>query len=308
MPVISVPTVIAELVPPVEGAEIVTWDVVDEPPRTDVEVVVIPQSHAPFITRLGELRQLRGVILSAAGYDNVVRFLPPGVHLANAVGVHDTATAEMALALMLASQRDLPTYVRAQGEGRWLPREDRRSLADQRALLVGYGGIGRALAVRLLACETSVTAVASRARDGDEYVERVHPVDDLPALLPEHDIVVVAVPLSEATRGMIGTEELALMPDDALLVNVGRGPLVDTDALIAECASGRLRAALDVTDPEPLPEGHPLWHTPGVLISPHVGGGGRAYPPRQAHYVTTQIEHYLRTGELAHVVATGQEH
>jgi len=306
--VISVPAVIADLVPPVDGVEIVRWDVVDEPPREDLEVIVVPQTPAPFVKRLHELPQLRGVILSSAGFDNVVRFLPPGVQMANAVGVHDTATAEMALALMLAAQRDLPDYVRAQDEGRWLRREDRRSLADQRVLLVGYGGIGRALAARLLPCETTVTAVASRARDGDEYVERVHPVSDLPALLPEHDIVVVAVPLSEATRGMVGAEQLALMPDDALLVNVGRGPLVDTDALIAECGSGRLRAALDVTDPEPLPDGHPLWHTPGVLISPHVGGGGRAYPPRQARYVTTQIEHYLRTGGLAHVVATGQEH
>nr|WP_281497073.1 NAD(P)-dependent oxidoreductase [Ornithinimicrobium sp. F0845] len=208
---------------------------------------------------------------------------------------------------MLAAQRELPTYVRAQDEGRWRPQQDRRSLADQRVLLIGYGGIGRALAARLLACETTVTAVASQVRDGDEYVERVHPVSDLPALFPDHDIVVVAVPLNDTTRGMIGADQLALLPDDALVVNVGRGPLVDTDALIAECGSGRLRAALDVTDPEPLPDGHPLWHTPGVLISPHVGGGGRAYPPRQARYVTAQIEHYLRTGELAHVVATGQE-
>lgn len=305
--VISVPTVIADLVPPVAGAEIVTWDVVEAPPREDVEVIVVPQTPAPFVKRLAELPGLRAVVLSSAGYDNILRFLPPGVQLANAVGVHDTATAEMALALILAAQRDLPDCVRAQDEGRWQRFPDRRSLADQRVLLVGYGGIGRALAARLLPCEVSLTAVASRARDGDEYVERVHAVDDLPALLPEHDIVVLAVPLSDATRGLVGAEQLRLLPDDALLVNVGRGPLVDTDALIAECATGRLRAALDVTDPEPLPEDHPLWRTPGVLISPHIGGGGRAYPPRQARYVTTQIEHYVRTGGLAHVVATGQE-
>lgn len=305
MTVISVPTIIADLVQPADGAEIVTWDVVDEPPRTDVEVVVIPQSHAPFITRLGELRQLRGVILSAAGYDNVVRFLPPGVQLANAVGVHDTATAEMALALLLASQRDLPTYVRAQGEGRWLPQEDRRSLADQRALLVGYGGIGRALAARLLACETSVTAVASRARDGDEYVERVHPVDDLSVLLPDCDIVALALPLLPSTRGLLSAPQLRLLPDDALVVNVGRGGLVDTDALQAECASGRLRAALDVTDPEPLPEGHPLWSTPGVLITPHRGGSTTAFPPRAAAYAAEQIRAFVRKGAIDHVVATG---
>ncbi|USQ79286.1 2-hydroxyacid dehydrogenase [Ornithinimicrobium faecis] len=307
MPVISVPPVIASLVEPVEGVEIVTWDVASEPPRDDIEVVVVPPFNSPFITRLGELPKLRAVILSTAGYEHAVRFLPPGVSMANAVGVHDTATAEMALTLLLAAQRDLPTFVRAQDEGRWVELQERRALADQRVLVVGYGGIGRALAARLLACETSVTAVASRARDGDEFVDSVHSVSDLPALLAEHDMVVLAVPLSEATRGMIGAAELALLPDNALVVNVGRGPLVDTEALIAECASGRLRAALDVTDPEPLPEDHPLWRTPGVLISPHVAGGTSVFPSRQARYVQTQIEHYLSTGELKHVVATGEE-
>ncbi|WP_256839513.1 2-hydroxyacid dehydrogenase [Ornithinimicrobium faecis] len=307
MPVISVPPVIASLVEPVEGVEIVTWDVASEPPRDDIEVVVVPPFNSPFITRLGELPKLRAVILSTAGYEHAVRFLPPGVSMANAVGVHDTATAEMALTLLLAAQRDLPTFVRAQDEGRWVELQERRALADQRVLLVGYGGIGRALAARLLACETSITAVASRAREGDEFVDSVHSVSDLPALLPEHDMVVLAVPLSEATRGMIGAAELALLPDNALVVNVGRGPLVDTEALIAECASGRLRAALDVTDPEPLPEDHPLWRTPGVLISPHVAGGTSVFPSRQARYVQTQIEHYLSTGELKHVVATGEE-
>ncbi len=301
------PPVIASLVEPVEGVEIVTWDVASEPPRDDIEVVVVPPFNSPFITRLGELPKLRAVILSTAGYEHAVRFLPPGVSMANAVGVHDTATAEMALTLLLAAQRDLPTFVRAQDEGRWVELQERRALADQRVLVVGYGGIGRALAARLLACETSVTAVASRARDGDEFVDSVHSVSDLPALLAEHDMVVLAVPLSEATRGMIGAAELALLPDNALVVNVGRGPLVDTEALIAECASGRLRAALDVTDPEPLPEDHPLWRTPGVLISPHVAGGTSVFPSRQARYVQTQIEHYLSTGELKHVVATGEE-
>ncbi len=301
------PPVIASLVEPVEGVEIVTWDVASEPPRDDIEVVVVPPFNSPFITRLGELPKLRAVILSTAGYEHAVRFLPPGVSMANAVGVHDTATAEMALTLLLAAQRDLPTFVRAQDEGRWVELQERRALADQRVLLVGYGGIGRALAARLLACETSITAVASRAREGDEFVDSVHSVSDLPALLPEHDMVVLAVPLSEATRGMIGAAELALLPDNALVVNVGRGPLVDTEALIAECASGRLRAALDVTDPEPLPEDHPLWRTPGVLISPHVAGGTSVFPSRQARYVQTQIEHYLSTGELKHVVATGEE-
>ncbi|WP_109472078.1 2-hydroxyacid dehydrogenase [Ornithinimicrobium cavernae] len=305
MPVISVPPGIIELVEPVDGVELVAWDVAGDPPRDDLEIVVIPPFNSPFITRLAELPALRAVILSTAGYEHAIRFLPPGVTMANAVGVHDTTTAEMALALMLAAQRDLPTFVRAQDRAEWLPSGVDRSLADARVLVVGYGGIGTALARRLVACEATVTAVASRARDGDEYVDRVHPVDDLSVLLPDHDIVVLALPLVPQTRGLLGGEQLALLPDDALVVNVGRGPLLDTDALVAECASGRLRAALDVTDPEPLPADHPLWRTPGVLISPHHGGSTTAFPRRQARYVTTQLEHYVRTGGLAHVVATG---
>lgn len=304
---ISVPSVIAPLMQPTEGVELVTWDVDAAPPRDDLEIVVVPPVRAPFITRLGELPALRAVILSTAGYDHAVRFLPPGVTLSNAVGVHDTATAEMALTLMLAAQRDLPRVIRAQDQGTWLELEERGALADQRVLVVGYGGIGRALTRRLLACETTVTAVASRPRDGDDLVDTVHGVDDLPGLLPQHDIVVLAVPLNDATRGMVGAEQLALLPDHALLVNVGRGPLVDTDALLAECTAGRLRAALDVTDPEPLPQGHPLWRAEGVLISPHIAGGTSVFPARQARFVQHQIEHFRRTGQLDHIVATGEE-
>lgn len=307
MTVISVPSSVAELLPPIEGAEVITWDVAEEPPRDDLEVVVVPPFNAPFIKRLGELPALQAVILSTAGYDHAVRYLPPGVTMANAVGVHGTATAEMALALMLAAQRDLPDFVRAQDRGTWLPPAVDRSLADSRVLLVGYGGVGRDLAARLLVSEATVTAVASRARDGDEYVDTVHPVDDLSVLLPDHDIVVLAVPLVPATKGLMGADELSLLPDDSLVVNVGRGPLLDTDALIAECASGRLRAALDVTDPEPLPEGHPLWSTRGVLISPHRGGSTTAFPRRAARYVEKQIEHYVRNGRITHVVARGEE-
>lgn len=292
---------------PVEGAQVVTWDMRDDPPRPDLELVIVPQFNAPRVKRLGELADLRAVITLTAGYEHVTPHLPAGVALANAVGVHDSATAEMALALMLAAQRDIPTFVRAQDAGRWEKQQVTRSLADSRVLIVGYGGIGLALAARVVACEATVTAVASRARDGDEYADTVHPIDDLSALLPDADIVVLAVPLLDSTRGLLGAEQLALLPDDALVVNVGRGGLIDTDALRAECASGRLRAALDVTDPEPLPEGHPLWSTPGVLISPHRGGASTAFPRRGARYVTEQIATFVRTHEIEHVVATGEE-
>nr|WP_306239016.1 2-hydroxyacid dehydrogenase [Ornithinimicrobium cryptoxanthini] len=292
---------------PIEGAEVVTWDMREAPPRDDLELVVVPQFNAPRVKRLDELGSLRGVITLTAGYEHVTPHLPPGVPLANAVGVHDSATSEMALTLMLAAQRDIPASVRAQDAGHWGKQQVTRSLADSRVLIVGYGGIGRALAARLLACEAAVTAVASQARDGDEYVDRVHPVDDLSVLLPDCDIIVLAVPLLPSTRGLLSAPQLRLLPDDALVVNVGRGALVDTDALQAQCASGRLRAALDVTDPEPLPEGHPLWSTPGVLITPHRGGSSTAFPPRGAAYAAEQIRTLVRSGHIDHVVATGQE-
>lgn len=302
---ISVPPEIADLVGEVPGADLVTWDMQAPAPREDIEVMVVPPWNSPRVRELAEHPKLRGVVLSSAGYDHMVRFLPPGVTLSNAVGVHDTATAELALALALAAQRDLPTFVRAQADRTWLPQAVNRSLADARVLLLGYGGVGRAITRRMLACEAPVTAVASRARAGDDLVDAVHGIDELDTLLPEADVLVLALPLSDRTRGLLDGRRLGLLPDDALVLNVGRGPLVDTDALVAECSAGRLRAALDVTDPEPLPEDHPLWSLPNVLISPHRGGASTAFPARHAAYVRGLIERYVETGRLDNVVAVG---
>lgn len=304
--VCSVPPGLVKAVGQIDGAEILPWDVASDPPRgKDLAVVMLPPFNAPWATRLGELPALRAVILSTAGYDHVLHRIPDGVELTNAVGVHDTATAEIALTLALAAQRGLPAFVRDQDRGRWPRPTVHRSLADRRALIVGYGGIGRALARRLRACEAAVTAVASRARAGDELVETVHGIDELTQLLPATDVLFLAVPLTEATRGLIGAEELAALPDDGLVVNVARGPVVDTEALMTECSSGRLRAALDVTDPEPLPADHPLWRTPGVLISPHTGGAADAFTPRAARFAREQIAAVVATGSLARVVAVG---
>lgn len=302
----SVPPELIEAVGEIEGAEVVPWDVRSDPPRQDeLAVVMLPPFTAPWVKRLGELPALRAVILSSAGYDHVLHRIPDGVQVANAVGVHDTATAEIALTLALAAQRGVPQFVRDQDRGHWPRPATSRSLADRRALIVGYGGIGRALARRLLASEAVVTAVASRAREGDEFVDQVYGIDDLAELLPAADVLFLAVPLNDRTRGLIGAEYLAALPDDALVVNVARGPVVETEALIAECSAGRLRAALDVTDPEPLPQEHPLWRTPGVLISPHIGGAADAFTPRAAAYARRQIEAHVATGSLQHVVAVG---
>ncbi len=307
MPVISLPDQEwIDLVGPLEGVEMVTWDLVGEPPRPDeISFVVPPYMVASPWQRLSLLPGLRVVQLLSAGYDNVLPSLPAGVHLANASGVHDASTAELAVTLTLSSLRGIPDYVAAQGRSQWLPAETRQSLADKRVLILGYGGIGVAIARRLSGFEATLTAVASRARAGDELVASVRGVDELPSLLPEHDVVIVIVPLSEATTGLVDQKFLAAMPDGSLLVNVSRGKVVDTDALVAAVADGRIRAALDVTDPEPLPADHPLWSLPGVLITPHVGGVTTAFAPRAVALLREQIVAFAAGRPLRNVVNAG---
>jgi phosphoglycerate dehydrogenase-like enzyme len=198
----------------------------------------------------------------------------------------------------------LPDFFAAQREQRWLPSTFHRALADRRVLVLGYGSIGRAIASRLTPFEVEVTAVASRPRPGDELVRSVHGVDELPDLLPHHDVVIVIVPLGDETTGLVDDEFLSAMPDGALLVNVARGGVVDTEALVRHTQAGRVRAALDVTDPEPLPPGHPLWSSPGVLISPHVGGASTAFMPRAARLLQDQLSAYAAGRPLRNLVTS----
>ena len=304
MPVISLPDrEWIDLVGPLAGVEMVTWDLVGEPPRRDeISFVVPPYMVSSPWQRLGLLPGLRVVQLLSAGYETVLPSLPVGVKLANAGGVHDASTAELALTLTLSSLRGIPEFVAAQGRSQWLPAETRTSLADRKVLILGYGGIGVAIARRLNGFEVKLTAVAARARGGDELVASVHGVDELPALLPEHDVVILIVPLTDATNGLVDRKFLASMRDGALLVNVSRGKVVDTDALVEAAASGRIHAALDVTDPEPLPGDHPLWHTPGVLISPHTGGVTSAFEPRAVELLREQIAAFVGQRPLRNVV------
>ena len=279
-----------------EGVRLRLWDLASPLALPDeVAVVVPPYFVGGRLELLGDLANLRLVQTLTAGYDDVLSSLPDGVALANAVGVHDASTSELAIGLAIAALRGFPAFVRAQDQGQWRW-EQLRSLADRRVLVVGYGGVGRAVARRALAFETTVTAVASRARPTGEDRVVVHGVDELPALLPHHDVVIVTVPLTDATRGLVDAVFLAAMPDGALLVNVARGPVVVTAALMAELATGRLLAALDVTDPEPLPPDHELWHLPGVLISPHVGGSTSAMLPRALDLLREQLRR-VWTGE-----------
>jgi phosphoglycerate dehydrogenase-like enzyme len=281
----------------VEGVEPVVWDLRSPHERgADLRLVVPPYMGAPpRRERLEELPGLEVVQLLTAGYETVLDRVPQRAVLCNGAGIHDASTAELALALILASCRALPELVRAQSRSTWASPRVWGALADRRVLVVGYGRIGRAIVRRLLPFEVEVTVVASRPRGGDELVDLVHGIEELPSLAAAADVLVVIVPLTEATRGLVDASLLARLPDGALVVNVARGPVVDTDALVAECGSGRLRAALDVTDPEPLPQDHPLWTTAGVLITPHVGGATTAMAPRAVALLRRQIE-ALRDG------------
>lgn len=238
---------------------------------------------------------LRVVQLLSAGVDAWLGVLPEHVTLCDARGVHTSATAEWAVGAILAYVRHFPAFARAQERGEWAYQVT-DELAGKRVLIVGAGDIGEAIAARLAPFEVTVVRVARRARPG------VHPVDDLPSLLPSADIVVVIVPLTATTRGMVDAAFLGRMRDGALLVNAARGPVVDTEALTAELATGRIGAAMDVTDPEPLPADHPLWRLPNVFITPHVAGSVRGTLPRAYRLVGDQVRRYVAGEPLLNVV------
>lgn len=292
-----------------EGPEYRFWNGAEEYPAdpADCAFYVVPyMKPASVVLRpLAAMTSLRVVQTLTAGVDNIqpaVPSLPTGVRLCNARGVHEASTAELALALILASLRGIPDFVRAQDRGEWRG-GFRPALADRAVLILGYGAIGAAIEDRLVPFEVArVVRVARSARTTERG--SVHAFSDLPLLLPEADVVVVVTPLTDTTRGMVDAGFLARMKDGALLVNVARGPVVDTDALLGELERGRLTAALDVTDPEPLPADHPLWRAPGVLVSPHVGGPTTAFRPRAERLVVDQITRFVNREPLRNVILT----
>jgi phosphoglycerate dehydrogenase-like enzyme len=261
-----------------EGPAYRHWDGEETYPAdpADCAFYVVPymKPGGVGVRPLPEMRSVQVVQTLSAGIDHVepgLKDLPPGVRLCNARGVHEASTAELTLALILASLRGIPDFVRAQDRGEWLGGGFRPALADRTVLIVGYGSIGAAIEDRLVPFEVAP---------------------------------VVATPLTEATRGLADAEFLARMKDGALLVNVARGPVVDTKALLAELESGRLTAALDVTDPEPLPPGHPLWHAPGIVVSPHAGGPTSAFLPRAERLLVDQLRRFVNREPLRNVILT----
>lgn len=285
----------------------------------DIEFWIAPPLTSHCERQWPWLRGVRVVQASVAGVEALLRMLPRNVTLCDGRGIHTIAVAEWAVTAVLASLKYLPFYDdlrcsavwsrRKEAEDRYraLHATDRRfypvvlneELHGQQVLIVGYGSIGQAIEERLRPFGAEITRVARTAREG------VHPVSELPSLLPAADIVVLIVPGTSKTTGLIGAREIALMKQGALLVNAARGPVVDTDALLAALQSNRIRAALDVTEPEPLPDGHPLWSAPNLLLTPHIASSTPAFMVRAMELAAAQVGRYLR-GEPLENIVTGE--
>ena len=281
-----------------EGVEVVVWNGEPErPARLGEAEIWVPQveDSRDLEDKLAAMPDLKVMQMLSAGVEDVVDHVPDGVQLCDARGVHGGPVSELVLAMILASFRQIPHFVRAQERGAW---EDAQGddLIDKRVLVVGAGDLGEETARRLAGFDAQAVLVAHSAREG------VHATAELPELLPDADVVVLTVPLTHDTEGMVDAEFLAALPDGALLVNVARGKVVDTDALLAELTSQRLRAALDVVDPEPLPEGHPLWSAPNVLITPHAAGHVKRSGERAYALVRAQVERFVKGEPLENVV------
>lgn len=241
---------------------------------------------------------LRVLQVPNAGYDDALAVLRPGITLCNARGVHDESTAELAVALALAGRRGFADFAAAHQEQRWA-HQRQPALTDSAIAVIGHGAIGRTIERMLSGFSITVTPFSRRGTDG------ALPITALPDLIGTFDVVILILPLTADTEHLMDAAMLARMRDGALLVNVARGRIVHTDALVAELGSGRLRAALDVTDPEPLPPGHPLWTAPNCLITPHVGGNTGAFEPRMRALIGSQLDRLVAGRPPANIVAEG---
>jgi phosphoglycerate dehydrogenase-like enzyme len=264
--------------------------------RDEVEFIVLPMRVAPeTLKKVTALPNLKVVQLTSAGAERVIPYIPDRVTLANARGAHDAATAEWTVGVIVAHLRNFPRFVRSQEEGRW-DFAVSESVAGMHVLIVGYGSIGGAVERRLAGWEVTVERLARTARPG------VLGIEDLPDALPAADVVVILLPVTRETTHLVNADFLARMKDGALLVNAARGAIVDTDALVKELSTGRIKAALDVTEPEPLPPGHPLWTAPGLLLTPHVGGAIKQATERAYAVVRAQLARYAAGEPLQNVI------
>lgn len=245
-----------------------------------------------------KMSSLKYLQVPNAGFDDAIEYLKSGTILCNARGVHDDSTAELAVGLAIAVRRGFHDFVRAQDRGIWAHKRY-PSFSDSVVAIVGYGSIGQSLAKKLSGFELSVTAFSRSGKDGAKTL------DQLDGFLPKADIVFLTLPLNAESKHLFNKERIAKMKDGSLIVNVGRGPIIDTDALLAELNSGRIFAGLDVTDPEPLPADHQLWGAPNLLIAPHVGGDSTAFEARGKKLVEEQLARLAAGTELINIVGRG---
>jgi phosphoglycerate dehydrogenase-like enzyme len=242
-----------------------------------------------------KMENLKVLQMPNAGYDDALEFVRPGITLCNARGVHDASTAELAVGLALAVRRGFHDFVSAQERGEWLHRRY-SSLNDSNIAIIGFGAIGQTLAKYLTPYDVTITGYSRSGGDGSKKIA------DLDKDISSYDIIFLILPLNDESRNLFDAERIAKMKDGSLLVNVARGPIVNTDALVAELNSKRIFAGLDVTDPEPLPQDHPLWKVPNCIIAPHVGGDSTAFEPRGKKLVEEQLARIASGEGLANIV------
>jgi phosphoglycerate dehydrogenase-like enzyme len=295
------------------GVRVALWNQLDDdlpvgvdPVDVDIVLAADMPTVEPFQRIASAAVNVRLLQLATAGYEHVNGLFRQGVTIANGRGVHSDETAELAVSLALANLRGIDIFARRMPVAYWPEGITKRpTMTDRKALVVGAGSIASQIVGRLRGLKADVTVVARTSRESE--IGHVHGIDELPDLLPQAECLFLSIPLTEATEHLIGARELSLLPHGALVVNVARGRVVDTEALTAEVEKGRLRASLDVTDPEPLPESHPLWRLPGVLISPHCGGDTPLSDVRLAELMRRQVAAFQQGGALENVVLGPRE-
>lgn len=255
----------------------------------------------PYMTGTETLEPVRAMNnlqilqLPNAGYESAIAYMREGITLCNARGVHNASTAELAVGMAIAMKRGFPDFIRAQDKNQW-SHERMGSLSDSRIGIIGAGSIGQTLISYLKPFEVEITSFSRSGRNGSLAIS------ELDRLIPSFDLIFLILPLNKDSQHLFDARRLALMKDHAILINVARGKIIDTNALVAELSTGRIGAALDVTDPEPLPADHPLWRLKNVIITPHVGGDSTAFESRGRKLIEEQLRRIASGTELLNVI------
>jgi phosphoglycerate dehydrogenase-like enzyme len=275
----------------------ITGDLPSEDVLSKITFYVPPyMAGARALEPISRMSSLEVIQSPNAGVDDVHAVLPEGVTLCNAQGVHDASTAELAIGLTISARRGFASFMASQADGVW-NHERRSSLADSRVGIVGMGSIGSLIARQLEAFSVEIISFTRSGNGGST------PMSRFDELLPTLDVIILILPLTAESRHLMNRARIESMKFGATLINVARGPVVDTDALISALNAGRITAGLDVTDPEPLPIGHPLWNAPNVIITPHVGGDSSAFNPRVRALISSQLNRFAHGQPLANIVA-----